>query len=281
MTSTLLLMVLAAALLHAAWNALVKSGGSPEFTVAGIKLTGSILCLFALPFFPLPNVESWPAIFASVVVHNVYYYSLAQAYRAGDLSLVYPLFRGLSPLLVAIGGYLLIGESLGYWALLGLLLITVGLISLTVNPGNLGKVSASSIRWGLFTSALIASYTLIDGIGVRKAGNGISYIIWLFVFEIIPIGTWLIVTQRQAWFKYLRQSTSQVFFGGVAASLAYGLVIFAMSLGAMALVSSLRETSVIFAAIIGAVLLGEPFGRRRILAASIVAAGAIVMRLGS
>ena len=135
-----------------------------------------------------------------------------------------------------------------------------------------GKIPPAALLWGLATSVLIACYTVVDGIGVRQAGNSLSYIVWLFVFEIVPIGSWLLLTRRSQWLGYLKSSPGNVLFGGIASSTAYGLVIFAMSLGAIAIVSSLRETSVIFAALIGTVLLREPFGRQRIIAALLVAA---------
>lgn len=159
----------------------------------------------------------------------------------------------------------------------GLLLISAGLMSVTL-LGE-GRITALALRWGLITSVLIATYTLIDGIGVRQTDNSMSYILWLFVFEIVPIGGWLLLFRKKEWFNYMRSSAGSVVFGAVASGLAYGLVIFAMSFGAMAIVSSLRETSVIFAALIGTVLLGEPFGRKRLTAAVLVGTGIIVMRI--
>jgi drug/metabolite transporter (DMT)-like permease len=140
-------------------------------------------------------------------------------------------------------------------------------------------MSLNALGWGSCTAVLIAMYTVTDGLGVRAAGNGLSYIIWLFIFEVIPIGGILLVYRRRAWLSYMRAHYAEVVAGGIASSAAYGLVIFAMSLGAMAVVSSLRETSVIFAAIIGAMVLREPFGRARVRAAILVAAGIGVMRL--
>lgn len=255
----------------------MKGSGKPEYSIAAYKLTGTLVCLCIVPFFPLPNSEVWPYIIASVLVHNLYYYTMAQAYRAGDLSQVYPLFRGLAPVLVALGATLFAHEWLTPGILIGLLCISAGLMSVTV-LGE-GRITPAALRWGLITSVLIASYTLIDGLGVRQSDNKLSYILWLFTLEIIPIGTWLLCCRRDSWFHYMRGSMGSVVFGGLASSLAYGLVIFAMSLGAMAVVSSLRETSVIFAAVIGTVFLGEPFGKKRVIAASLVGVGIIAMKL--
>ena len=268
-----------AAVLHASWNALVKSGGAPEFTIASFQLLGGLVSLCLVWFVPVPDPSSWPYIFASVVVHNLYYFTMAQAYRAGDLSQVYPLFRGLAPVLVAIAALIFANERLDTGTVAGIVLISAGLMSITLLGQHFGKIPKQALYWGLITSVLIASYTVVDGIGVRLVENPLSYIVWLFIFEFIPIVSWLLLTQRQAWFNYMRQSKTKILFGGLASNGAYALVIYAMGLGAMAVVSSLRETSVIFAALIGTLILGEPFGRQRVIASLMVAVGVIVMRV--
>ena len=279
MTSLLVGLVLTAALLHAVWNAMAKSGGHPEYSIASYQLVGSVICIGLSTLVPIPARESWPLIFLSVIIHNLYYFSLAQAYRVGDLSQVYPLFRGLAPVLVAFGAVIFAGEWLSPGTLAGIVIISGGVISLAFRNATLGAMPRKALFWGLTTSLLIACYTVVDGLGVRIAGNPISYILWLFIFEIVPIGLVLLFTRRQAWLTYMRENPLMVIGGGVASSTAYGLVIFAMSLGAMAVVSSLRETSVIFAAIIGSVFLREPFGSARIRAATLVAGGIILMRM--
>ena len=278
MSPLVVLLVLTAALLHASWNAMVKSGGSPEYSIASYQLVGSLVCLILIWFVPFPGLHSWPYILASVAIHNLYYLTLSKSYRSGDLSLVYPLFRGLAPVLVVIGATVFADERLPAPALLGVCLVSAGLVILAVFGNYTGRPSAEAVRWGLLTSLLIASYTVVDGLGVRTTDNSLSFIFWLFLFESVPICSWLWITQRAQWFEYMKSRPGKVLLGGVASSAAYGLVIYAMTLGAMALVSSLRETSVIFAAMIGALFLKEPFGRQRILAASVVAAGVIVIR---
>lgn len=279
MTPLLVGLVLTAALLHAVWNAMAKSGGQPEFSIGAYQLVGSVICIGLSTLVPIPARGSWPLIFTSVIIHNLYYFSLARAYRAGDLSQVYPLFRGLAPVLVAIGAVILADEWLSPGTMLGIVVVSVGVISLAFRNATLGAMPPKALFWGLTTSVLIAFYTVVDGLGVRAAGNSISYILWLFIFEVVPIGLILLLTRRQAWVKYICERPAMIITGGVASSAAYGLVIFAMSLGAMAVVSSLRETSVIFAAIIGAMFLREPFGPARIRAALLVASGIILMRV--
>jgi len=278
LSTYLILLVLLAAVMHASWNALVKSGGTPEFSIAAYRGAGMV-CVLALPFMPLPAPDSWWLIAASVAVHNLYYFTLARAYRSGDLSQVYPLFRGMAPVLVVFGAWVFVGEKLSVYGLMGICIISLGLMSLALFGRRMGQMSSVALGWGLITSVFIAMYTVIDGYGVRQSGNALSYILWLFTFEALPIVLWLLFTQRREWFAYIRESAGSIAVGSVISGAAYGLVIYAMSIGAIAVVSSLRETSVIFAAIIGALFLNEPFGRQRVIAASLVAAGIVLLKV--
>lgn len=279
MTPTIVGLVLLAALLHASWNAMAKSGGSPQYSIASYRLISALCCLPLLFVFPLPLAASWPMILASTAIHTAYYVTLSKSYRSGDLSQVYPLFRGLAPVLVVVGAALFANELLSPGAMAGIALVSVGLISITFSGGALGKIPAPALRWGLATSFLIAAYTVADGIGVRAAGNPFSYIIWLFLLEPIPIGLWLLAKDRAGWLGYMRAKPGKICAGAFAAASAYAMVIYAMAVAPMALVSSLRETSVIFAALIGSLLFREPFGRQRIIAAALVCGGVVLIKL--
>jgi len=272
-------LVLLAALLHASWNAMAKSGGTPEYSIASYRLVSALCCLPILFLLPLPLAASWPMLLASTAIHTAYYLTLSKSYRSGDLSQVYPLFRGLAPVLVVIGAALFASEYLPPGAMLGIGLISLGLISITFAGGAVGKIPPLALRWGLATSVLIAAYTVADGIGVRAAGNPFSYILWLFVLEPLPIGLWLLARDRRGWAGYMRSRPAKICAGAFAAAAAYGMVIYAMGVAPMALVSSLRETSVIFAALIGSVLFHEPFGRQRIIAAALVCCGVVLMKV--
>jgi len=278
-TPLIVALVLLAALLHASWNAMAKSGGSPQFSIASYRLISAICCLPLLFFFPIPLAESWPMLLASTFIHTLYYYTLSRSYRNGDLSQVYPLFRGLAPVLVVLGAALLADEYLTSGAMLGIVLVSAGLISITFAGGAIGKIPPLALRWGLATSVLIAAYTVADGMGVRVAGNPFSYIIWLFVLEPIPIGLWLLATDRSGWFCYMRAKPVKICAGALAAAGAYAMVIYAMGVAPMGLVSSLRETSVIFAALIGTFMFREPFGRQRIIAATLVCCGVVLIKI--
>ena len=278
MTVTLFNVVIISAFLHAVWNSIAKASDEPELTIASYQLVGALLCIVVAIWVPFPKASSWPMIAGSVIVHNFYYFSLAQAYRSGDLSQVYPIFRGAAPILVACGAAIFANEFLPISTIAGIALISLALASLAFRASAFGAMSRKALIWALLTATLIAGYTVIDGIGVRDSVNPLSYIVWLFILEIVPIGLILLITKRVEWARYFRKNRWELCAGGVASSAAYGLVIYAMSLGPMAIVSSLRETSVIFAAIIGAVCLREPFGLARVRAAMMVIIGVIIIR---
>ncbi len=272
-------LVLLAALLHAGWNAMAKSGGTPQYSIASYRLISAICCLPLIFLFPLPLAASWPMLLASMVIHNAYYVTLSQSYRSGDLSQVYPLFRGLAPVLVVLGAALVAGEYLPGGAMIGIGLVSAGLISIAFAGGRFGKIPGPALGWGLATSVLIAAYTVADGVGVRAAGNPFSYILWLFILEPIPIGGWLLLRDRAGWFGYMRAKPGKISAGALAAATAYAMVIYAMAVAPMAMVSSLRESSVIFAALIGTLMFREPFGRQRVIAAILVCLGIALINI--
>lgn len=270
-------LVLMAALFHAGWNALVKTSGNRLAVVAMLNGVGAIVALLALPFVQAPARESWVFLGASIVLHSGYYFFLIGAYRVGDLSHVYPLARGLSPLLVAGAATVFAGEVLPPLAFAGVLLACTGIVSLSFDQGPPWRSDWRPLLFAACTAVFIASYTIVDGIGVRAAGSVAGYIVWLFALDAIPIVAvaWFLRRRELRW--TVRSEWKKGLVGGVLALCAYGLVIWAMSLAPMGAVSALRETSVIFAALIGTLLLKERFGRLRLSAAVAVAAGIMLM----
>jgi drug/metabolite transporter (DMT)-like permease len=272
-------LVLLAALLHATWNVLVKIGGDRLLVTTTIIGTGSIACMLLLPFVALPAPESWPYVVVSVAVHNVYFFFLLRSYSLGDLSQVYPIARGTSPLVVALLAVPLAGEALSAADFLGVTLVTLGIASLASGPRAVGDPRA--VGYALVTGLLIATFTLVDGIGIRRAGEALSFILWMQALEIVPLGLFVLLRRRARIGPFVAENGVRGVAGGVAGGLmaatAYALVLWAYSRGALAPVAALRETSVVMAAVIGAVSLGEPFGRRRVLASGVVVAGVALL----
>jgi drug/metabolite transporter (DMT)-like permease len=267
--------VLLAALLHALWNSFVKAGRDRLASIVVISATGGVLSVPAALLLPWPDPASLPFLAGTVVTHLAYYYCLINAYRFGDLSRVYPLARGLAPPLVAVGAALVAGEWLQLREVAGIALVSCGIASLIAGSGSVDD--RRSMWFAGATGAWIATYTIIDGLGARRAGVALSYIAWMNVLESTSLVLAARVRRGTALWPALRGDLPRTVVAGAMATVGYGIVIYAMSRGAMAHVSALRETSVVIAALIGTLVLGEAGAGRRVGAAAAVAVGVIVM----
>ena len=272
------LAVLCAGFLHALWNALLKSAaGDPMLDTALIVVGSSAICMPILAFTPVPAAEAWPFLLSSMVVHWFYFGFLAAAYRRGDLSFAYPLMRGVAPLLVTLLGALFLAERLDAQTVLGIGLISAGII--TIAWFAAGHHTAAAAAFALGNAVIIAAYTLIDGAGARAAGSPWSYAIWLSWLEGFPILAWLLWTRGRPALAYLGQRWRRGLLGGAASIGAYAIVLWAMTLAPIAVVAALREVSVVFAALMGTLFLKESFGWRRLAGAVGVAVGVAALRL--
>lgn len=272
-------LVLLAALLHAAWNALLKAGQDRLVVLTIANGSRVLIALLIAPFIALPQADSWPFLLASVILHTGYYFFLVHAYRVGDMSHVYPIARGLSPILVAVLAAVFASEMPPPWGMLGLALACAGITSLAFDRGPPWRGDRRPLAYAAATAVFIASYTLADGMGVRRAGDAHAYIVWLMMLEGLPIMCYTALARRGRLAAAIAGNWRAGCSSGVLQFGAYALVIWAMSLGAMASVSALRETSVIFAALIGAIVLKERVGALRISAAILVAMGIVLMRV--
>lgn len=279
MTLSAVSIVLFAALLHATWNALIKSA-TDRLAVLGLLNVGHVAFGIALAInSPIPDASSWGFIAASTIIHFGYYALLYQSYKLGDLSQVYPIARGMSPILVALGAQFFAGETMPPLAWAGILTASAGIFMLSGDIFS-GRVSKLAVAAALGTGAMIASYSLVDGMGVRAAGSATGYIGWLFIFEGLA-AVFIFGKMGRRCFHLPRKTLLLGLFGGLVSALAYGLVIYVKSFAPMAMVSTLRETSVVIAALIGVVLLAERPWRLRIVASTVVAAGVVIMGIGS
>lgn len=273
------LAVLGAGLLHAGWNALIKSatGGDALLDTATI-ITGSTLCsLVALPFLPVPLSDAWPMAAASVVIHFGYYLTLAEAYRTGDLSFAYPLMRGMAPLLVTLLGMLFLRELPTPSIAIGIVLICSGIVAIAFAQRH--HHPRAAVYWALGNAAIIGVYTLIDGAGARASGNALSYVVYLTFFEGVFFLAWVRWRKGAPAVTYIARQWRRGLLGGFCSVAAYGIVLWAMTRAPIAAVSALRETSVLFAAVIGTVLLKEGFGFARLAGAASVVAGVAALKL--
>lgn len=268
-------LVLAAALLHATWNALLKSGDDRFRAIVVMTGASGLAAAPVLLLLPIPHAAAWPAVALSAALHVGYNLVLVRAYRHGDLGQIYPLARGSSPLLVVAGALAVAGERPDAWTLAGIAIISTGIVTLS---GGRNAVSRAGIATSLMTGVFIAAYTVTDGLGGRLAGNPLSYTLWLFVLDGFPmVAIYLVVRRGSSRRPPWDRDTAKAAVGGIVSLLAYAAVIWAASVGPMGPVSAMRETSVVFAALIGRAFLGEPLTVRRLASSLLVAGGALVL----
>lgn len=281
--------VLFGALLHAAWNGLVKSSGDKPLDTALVHGLGALVALpFALWVGP-PSPAAWPFIAVSLVIHIGYYVALAGAYQHGELGMTYPIMRGFAPLLVALGSVAVVGEAPSALSWLGVLGITAGvaLVGLA-HPGE-ALHHRKALAFAFANAAIIAMYTFVDGLGVRteaRAADGSvwRYVLWLFALDGIayPTLVWLRrdAAGRAAILAYARRRWPLAALGGTASISSYAIALWAMTRAPVASVAALRETSVLFATVIGTLVLKEAFGLQRALGTVVIVAGVMALRFG-
>jgi drug/metabolite transporter (DMT)-like permease len=273
------LAVLGAAMLHAAWNALLKSGGDKELDAMGLAAGSGAVALVAAPFLPAPSPESYPWIAASALVHIAYFWALAGAYRWGDMTFSYPIMRGGGPLIVTVAGTAVFGETLGGGQLAGVLMISAGVLAFASHTAADPAAQRKSLAFALLNACVIAAYTLIDAKGARLSGAPVSYALWFFVANGLVIFAAGCLQRGAAAPRHLVKHWRVTLVGGALAVGAYGVALWAMTRAPVALVAVLRETSVVFAALLGALFLKERFTPRRAAATVAVLAGLMTLRM--
>ena len=278
MTGSVLLIVLVGAMLHASWNALVKSSTDKTLDTALIHVLCSVLALPVCLYVGPPPPESWPYIFCSLVVHIGYYFALASAYKHGDLSLTYPLMRGTAPMLVAVASISLIDEAVSTLGWLGVAFICSGVLLLGFTKA--WWLHRKAIMFALVNAVLIACYTVIDAKGARSSGNVIQYVSMLFVLDGWPFAAIVFMQRKGQVWPYVLTRWPLAIGGALASIGSYAIALWAMTVAPVAMVAALRETSVFFAALIGAWFLKEVWTRQRIAGTVAIMSGVVALRLG-
>ncbi|RCS23145.1 EamA family transporter [Phyllobacterium salinisoli] len=280
MSGTIVLIVLLAAFLHASWNAVVKSNGDKFLNAVIVTGAAGLIALLFLPFLPAPDRSSWPFLATSMVLQVIYICLVAAAYKVGDMSQAYPIMRGTPPLLVALASGPLIGEVLSLPRWIGIGFICCGVLALALEARRRAVMgSGRTTALALLNAVFIASYTLVDGVGVRKSGAAAAYTMWVFVLNALPLVVWTLATHRERVWPHLQSRLHLAFIGGVGTLGSYGLALWAMTVAPIAVVAALRETSILFAIAISAIFLKERIGWQRVVAAALIVMGVVIIRL--
>lgn len=270
--------VLLAALLHAVWNAVAHAIADRQVGFFLLNLAAGAMALCFLPFVHLPAAAAWPYLLGSVLVHVAYNLLLLKSYELGDFGQTYPLARGTAPLLVALASVTVVGQSLDVRETAGVLTVSAGLVVLVLGRGSL-HADRKAVVAAMSTGVAIATYTVLDGVGVRHAHDTPGYIAWLFALQ-GPLIAGVIASRRRRIWRAARPLLGPGLISGVLSVVAYGLVIWAQSVGQLATVASLREVSIVFGALIGAVFFHERLGGVRVAGAAVVFAGVVLLAVG-
>ncbi|MBL0844260.1 DMT family transporter [Pseudomonas mediterranea] len=270
----IILLVLFAALLHASWNALLRGGADRLWSMTIMCIAIAIVSAVAAAFMAPPAPASWGCMVLSALLHVGYNLFLVRSYRVGDLGQTYPISRGSSPALITLGAAVFAGERIAPGTLLGIALVSVGIISLAFRGR---KLSVPSLPYALGTGCFIAAYSVTDGIGTRLSGAPLAYTVWMCaLWGLMMPGVYIGLRDARSLFC-VRPGMLTAVVGGLVSLLAYGIVIYAMNEAPLGAVSALRETSVLFAALIGSVFLGETLTARRVLACVVIVSGTLMI----
>jgi drug/metabolite transporter (DMT)-like permease len=274
--------VLTAALMHALWNSLVKSAGDKFMTSARVCLWCGVVALIVGALTPTPAFAAWLYVLASAVIHVVYFVLVGRLYRTADLSVAYPMMRGLAPLIAVVIAFATLGERPSALAIAGVLALVAGVIGMGASGLAHGRIDRATLGVALVNAAVIAVYSVIDGEGARLAGptsaHAFGYNAWADGLTALLLAPALAAWRGRGVWRDFTREPARAAAGGVAAFTGYALVVWAMTRAPIGEVAALRECSVVFAAVIGVVFLGEPFKRARGAATLLILAGVAALK---
>jgi drug/metabolite transporter (DMT)-like permease len=280
MENAVFLAVLFAAACHAGWNALIKVGLDPLSTTTLISIGAGVVALVLLPFVGVPAWAAWPWLIGSIAIHLVYFASLIESYRTGDLGQVYPIARGSAPLMTGVVTTIFVGERLSSIGWIGIIVLVAGVLLLSARGGReLVSIDRRAVGFAFFTALTICAYSVVDGIGARLSANPNAYSLWLFVGIAIVMAPYALYRDGRKVLPAMHSYWQRGFAGGALQLLSYGIAIWAMTAAPIAIVAALRETSVLFGAAIAVLVLKEPLRAVRVVAACLIVCGLILIRL--
>jgi drug/metabolite transporter (DMT)-like permease len=280
MTFDVFAILILAALGHAVYNAVLKGSSDQAACFEAVFLTQAVASIPLLLLFGVPNLDCLPYLAGSALLGAAYIHFLRRAYSSGEFTQIYPLARGLAPLLVTALSFMLLGETIGIWGAVSVVLISLGIANLSLSRDSMGSRNVGPILWAVGASCFIALYSILDGVGARLSGSPHSYMaLHALICSLLIYGSLRVATR--CWRNPFRGTVGLV--GAVAGLISYGgawIVIWAMTQAPIPLVSALRETSVVFAIIIGIVAFKERVHLSRIISIVVTLIGTAMLKLG-
>ncbi len=280
--------VLASAFLHAGWNYLLKKSERKIVFIWWFLLVCGIVYLpgfmYFLPKSAIP-AQGWYCIVATGLIHGVYFWCMGGAYQRGDLSLVYPLARGSGPLFVPILAVILLREEISPLGMTGIALIVAGIycaylcsFSRSAILGPFRALKGGASLWALFTGLAIASYSLVDKVGVGLVYPPV-YIYLMFLISLLTITPWVLIRERRRLKPEWQNRKGSIVVVGFLSGFTYLMVLFALQMSKVSYVAAVREVSIVLSAFFGIVCLGEKNGRQKLVGAVFITLGVIAIGL--
>jgi drug/metabolite transporter (DMT)-like permease len=271
-------LILCSAVLHVSWNLLIKRGGDKLVSAWMLDLVPPVLLWPLLFFTGVPDRQGWAVALLSGGIHAAATVALVEAYERADLSVAYPVARGLAPVLVAAGAGLALGERLSPQAVLGVLAVGIGVAWLGASARSVGR-SVVGLAWAATMAALIAAYSIVDKIGVTRT-HPLAYALIFMACDTVLLAPYVLLRRGPGRIAaVVRREGLPIFASAIISFVGYLLVLVALRLTQVSYVAALREVSVVLAAIVGWRVLGEPAGAQRIAAAVLAAGGLIMLSL--
>lgn len=269
---------LCAALLHACWNALAKGAADKHLSMAGVIIGHLPFAIIGLMFVPMPDLACWPYLLGSMVFHFGYQVFLLNSYRIGDLTQVYPVARGITPLIVAMVSVSFLNVLLDWQEVVAIALIGTGLLLLGLVRGHGGARNPKAAMLAAITGCFIAGYSLVDGLGARVAGTAIGFYGGSAIGNALIFAAFMRLSKPDTLGRLCSEGLFVLIFGGAASYTAYALVVWGFLQAPIALVTALRETSIIFALFIGVFLMKKRLDLFKVGSTFLTLVGAILMR---
>lgn len=278
MPTIVIITTLFAAVLHATWNALAKGAADKHLSMAGVIIGHLPFAIVGLMFVPMPNLECWPYLLASFALHFGYQLFLLNSYRIGDLTQVYPVARGIAPLIVAMISVSFLNVVLGWQEVMAIVLIGTGLLSLGLVRGTAGTRNPKAAMLAAITGCFIAGYSLVDGLGARVADTAVGFYGWSSIGSAVIFAIYLRIAKPGVLSRLPYEGRFVLIVGGGASYLGYALVVWGFMQAPIALVTALRETSIIFALFIGVFFMKERLDLMKVFATFTTIIGALLLR---
>lgn len=272
MENTASILILISGFAHAVVNAILKAGNDKMSRRALIDGFSALILAPAAFLVPLPT-NAWNWLIASAVVHGLYLFALIKSFEQSDMTVAYPIARGIAPMLAAAGAVAIFHEPISVVVVLGILAIACGVMLIGVSH----KMERSALLWAMLTGLCIASYTVIDAQGVRAAPTALSYIVWTFLLLGGALGTFFAIWRGRAFFATATGQWKPGLIAGALSIITYGFALLAFRLGATPRLAALRETSILFGTAIAVIFLKERLTALRFGGVLAIALGAIVL----